>query len=60
MVGDGKLTNYQTERIGELYYNAQINKNLFLTVDYQFVANPGYNADRGPVNVFAIRAHVEF
>jgi len=28
-----------------------------LTFDYQFLANPAYNADRGPVNIFAGRAH---
>ncbi len=27
---------------------------------YQFVANPGYNADRGPANIFAGRAHRQF
>ena len=60
IIGDGKLTNYKTENILEAYYSAKINKNLFLSGDYQFVANPAYNADRGPVNVFSIRAHVEF
>ena len=28
-----------------------------VSVDYQFIVNPGYNADRGPVNVFAGRVH---
>jgi high affinity Mn2+ porin len=28
--------------------------------DYQFIANPAYNTDRGPVNVFAGRFHTEF
>jgi high affinity Mn2+ porin len=60
IIGDGKLTNYSTENILETYYSARINKNLILSVDYQFVQNPAYNADRGPVNVFSIRAHVEF
>jgi high affinity Mn2+ porin len=31
-----------------------------LTFDYQFIANPGYNADRGPANVFAGRVHWQF
>ena len=60
IIGDGKLPNYRTEKIVEAYYSAKINKNLFLAGDYQFVQNPGYNADRGPVSVFAIRAHIEF
>ena len=31
-----------------------------LTVDYQFVNNPAYNRDRGPVSVFGIRARLQF
>lgn len=60
LIGDGKL-NYAPEMIAELYYkiNAFQNK-FFLTPDYQFIVNPAYNKDRGPVNVFSIRAHVEF
>jgi len=30
-----------------------------VTVDYQFVADPGHNADRGPVSVVSLRLHVE-
>ena len=37
-----------------------INASTKLTFDYQFIANPGYNADRGPANVFAARAHWQF
>jgi len=60
LIGDGKL-DYAPELIAELYYkiNAYQNK-FFLTPDYQFIINPAYNHDRGPVNVFSIRAHVEF
>lgn len=60
IIGDGKL-NYGTEMIAELYYklNAYQNK-LFLSPGYQFIVNPGYNKDRGPVNVLSIRAHIEF
>lgn len=31
-----------------------------LTFDYQLVARPGYNSDRGPVNLFATRLHAKF
>jgi high affinity Mn2+ porin len=31
-----------------------------VSFDYQFVSNPGYNADRGPVNAFAARYHWQF
>jgi len=60
IIGDGKLTNYSAEKIVEAYYSAKINKTLYLSGDYQFVDNPAYNADRGPVSVFSIRVHVEF
>jgi len=60
LIGDGKL-NYAPEMIAEFYYkfNAYQNK-FFLSPDYQFIVNPAYNRDRGPVNVFSIRAHIEF
>jgi len=31
-----------------------------LTFDYQYLANPAYNADRGPVNIYNTRVHFEF
>jgi high affinity Mn2+ porin len=31
-----------------------------MTLDYQRIANPGYNADRGPVNVYGVRVYFEF
>lgn len=59
IIGDGKL-NYGHEEILEAYYNAVITHFFSLTFDYQFVNNPGYNKDRGPVNAFAVRGHVSF
>jgi hypothetical protein len=59
IIGDGKL-NYGAEAITEVYYKAQIAKSFFISADYQFVNNPAYNKDRGPVHVFAIRGHIEF
>jgi len=58
IIGDGTL-NYGMENITELFYNAKLSKSFWLTVDYQFVRNPGYNKDRGPVNVFGFRGHIE-
>lgn len=60
LIGDGKL-NYAPEMIAELYYKVNAyQKKIFLTPDYQFILNPAYNKDRGPVNVFSIRMHAEF
>jgi hypothetical protein len=58
IIGDGAL-NYGNEFILETYYSARFFQFLWMTFDYQFVNNPAYNMDRGPVHVFALRAHVE-
>ena len=59
LVGDGQL-NYRPERILEAYYAYSVNKWATFTFDYQFIDNPGYNADRGPVSVFSGRLHAQF
>ena len=60
IIGDGRL-NYSPELIAEFYYKLNAYKKAFwLSPDYQFVVNPAYNKDRGPVHVFSIRAHIEF
>jgi high affinity Mn2+ porin len=59
LIGDGQL-NYSPEQILEAYYAYSLNKWATLTFDYQFIVNPGYNADRGPVSIFSGRLHAEF
>jgi high affinity Mn2+ porin len=60
LIGDGALPNYGLEQIVEAYYSYAITDTTKVTFDYQFIANPGYNADRGPVNAFAGRLHTQF
>ncbi len=60
LVGDGQLTHYDTEQIAEFYYAWQALSYLTVTADYQYVRNPAYNADRGPVNIFAMRVHLQY
>lgn len=60
LVGDGRLPHYGAEAIGELYYRWAPAEAFSLTLDYQLVGNPGYNHDRGPVNVMGLRAHAQF
>jgi len=60
LVGDGRLTSYGSETVMETYYDAQIVKGINAALDYQFIANLGYNADRGPVSVLGFRLHGEF
>ncbi|MEO6962697.1 MAG: carbohydrate porin [Puia sp.] len=58
-LGDRKL-NYGHETATELYYSLKpASIPIWLSADYQFVMNPGYNKDRGPVNVFSFRLHLE-
>jgi carbohydrate-selective porin OprB len=57
-LGDGRL-NYRSEQILETYYSMKAARNVWFTVDYQYIRNPGYNADRGPANFFGLRLHVE-
>lgn len=60
MIGDGNL-NYGTEKIVEAFYSFAIPHTSFtLSPDYQFVVNPGYNKDRGPIQFVALRFHAQF
>ncbi|HXP60137.1 MAG TPA: carbohydrate porin [Dongiaceae bacterium] len=59
LAGDGAL-NYGWEKVLETYYDFQIWKSLHGALDYQFVTDPAYNRDRGPVSVLGARLHWEF
>jgi high affinity Mn2+ porin len=60
MIGDGNL-NYGQEGILEAFYSYEVpNTRVTLSPDFQYVINPGYNKDRGPVAVRALRVHTEF
>jgi len=58
-IGDGRIRQ-RPERAFEAYYNIGVTKFFWLTLDYQRVENPAYNADRGPVNIYGFRLHAEF
>jgi high affinity Mn2+ porin len=60
LVGDGQLPHYGAEKILEAYYNFALTSSTKLGLDYQFVGNPAYNADRGPASLFAARVHWQF
>jgi high affinity Mn2+ porin len=59
LLGDGRL-NYGRENIIESYYTLHVWRGIFPSFDLQYVANPGYNRDRGPVIVPSLRLHLEF
>ena len=73
LLGDGRL-NYGYERIVESYYRLDLPwpsgasgwhhdhpaPRVQLSPDFQYVRNPGYNRDRGPVRFWGLRLHVEY
>jgi len=60
LIGDGRLPNAGQERIAETYYAVSITNRVTITADYQYVVNPAYNRDRGPVSIVGARLHGEF
>jgi high affinity Mn2+ porin len=59
LLGDGRL-NYGRENIVESYYTAHVWRGIYIAPGVQYIVDPGYNRDRGPVVVPSLRAHVEF
>jgi len=54
------LPKYSLAKIFKTYYSYAVTPTLKLSADCQFVADPGYNAQRGPVLIFGLRLHAEF
>jgi hypothetical protein len=59
-IGDGRLDHVAAEELFEVFYSYNFFRAVWLAADYQFLAHPAYNADRGPENVFSGRVHAEF
>ena len=60
LIGDGRLINSGPEEILETYYSVGVIKGAHVSFDYQYIANPGYDRDRGPVSVFGVRVHGQY
>jgi high affinity Mn2+ porin len=58
-LGDGRLSP-GAEMVGEVFYSVNLVHAVWLSADCQRIWNPGFNTDRGPVNVFGGRVHVEY
>ena len=58
-VGDGHLRQ-AAENVLELFYSVNVLRAFWLSADYQHLWNPGFNADRGPVDIVGGRVHAEF
>jgi len=59
-VGDGKLPHYGPENAIETYYDCDLFKGINVALDYQLIAVPAFNKDRGSINIFSARLHVKF
>jgi high affinity Mn2+ porin len=66
LLDDGRL-NYRREQILESYYRVQLTDSIAmapvkiqLSPDFQFIRNPGFNADRGPARFWGVRLHLEY
>ncbi|MDD5250802.1 MAG: carbohydrate porin [Rhodocyclaceae bacterium] len=55
----GLSDRYDAEQVVEGYYSARVAKGIWVSLDYQRARNPGYNAERGPVNFVGARLHLE-
>jgi len=60
VIGDGQLPHPGLEQVIEAYYSYAVTPSTKVSFDYQYIGNPAYNPDRGPVNVFAGRFHWQF
>ncbi len=60
LIGDGRLPDYGRETVVETFYCMRVVDAVSLSADYQYVTNPAYNRDRGPVSIFSARLHAEF
>jgi carbohydrate-selective porin OprB len=58
-VGDGRTTR-ATEQVVDLFYSLNLLSSIWVTVDYQHINNPAFNAARGPVDIYGARIHAEF
>ncbi len=57
-IGDGQLT-YGVEQIAEAFYSARLFPGMWFSLDGQFIVDPAYNRDRGPVKFLGCRFHFE-
>ncbi len=57
-IGDGNI-QYERERIFEAFYSMKAYKGVWLSADFQRIENPAFNAARGPIHIFGLRAHIE-
>ena len=58
-IGDGHLRQ-GSEGVAEAFYSFNLERAIWLAGDYQFLWNPGFNRDRGPLHILSVKIHAEF
>ena len=56
----GSILKVRTAPLDENNSVAELDFRDTNVADYEFIVNPAFNADRGPVDVFGARFHAEF
>lgn len=66
LLDDGRL-RCRREQTLEIYYRAELTESTVrmpvkaqLSPDFQFIRNPGFNAERGPARFWGVRLHLEY
>ncbi len=59
LIGEGRL-RYKPELAVESYYDRHISHGLHAAANVQVIANPAYNADRGPILLLGLRLRSAF
>jgi high affinity Mn2+ porin len=60
LIGDGQLPQPSLEKVFETYYSFAVTSAVKISLDYQLIVDPGYNTQRGPVSLGAVRVHAQF
>ncbi len=60
IIGDGQLPNSGPEQILETYYRVAVTSFAQFDFDYQFIKNPAYATERGPVSIFTLQLHLQY
>ncbi|HTR53646.1 MAG TPA: carbohydrate porin [Kofleriaceae bacterium] len=59
ILGDGSL-HYSRENVGEAYYDARVIRGVRASAHFELIVNPGFYANRGPVEVGELRVVAVF
>jgi high affinity Mn2+ porin len=60
IIGDGQLPLAGPEQILETYYRVAVTSFAQFAFDYQFIKNPAYATERGPVSIFTLQVHLQY